>query len=234
MSVITASVGEKIRIYRKKKHMTLHELADRICKSKATVSKYEKGEIAMDLDTLYEVAAALDVHVSLLLYNEPQKTGERESDRFPFFQDTDHFYGYIYDGRESKVIRCFFEMAERLQEGRQKIRLYMNFRDYEQYQLCENTYEGYMEHFDAVTNIFLRNEYLPMEKASIQLLASSLDAAARMGLWNGLSTRPLMPVAAKIMLSRTILPESEELLSQLKISANDIKLFKLYNMFPVL
>lgn len=46
MSIVSKAVGEKIRIYRKKKHMTLAELAECICKSKATVSKYETGAAA--------------------------------------------------------------------------------------------------------------------------------------------------------------------------------------------
>lgn len=234
MSIVTEYVGKSIRIYRKKKQMTLSELADCICKSKATVSKYEKGEISLDLDTLYELAEALDVSVNQLLYTKPKKPRTKENEEPSFFGNTNSFYGYVYDGRENKVIRCFFEVSDFSQTEEQRVRMYMNFQDYENYQLCENTYEGYMEHFDAVTNIFLCNEYLPMEKASIQLLASSLDASIRMGLWNGLSSRPLMPVATKMMLSKTRLKENEELISQLKISSNDIKLFRLYNMFPVL
>ena len=234
MSIVSKAVGEKIRIYRKKKHMTLAELAECICKSKATVSKYEAGEITVDLDTLYELADALNVNVNQLLYTAPPKIKERNDTEYAFFRNISHFYGYIYDGRENKVIHCFFELSPRSEDQHQAVRMYMNFSDYDCFQLCENTYEGFIEHFDAITNIILTNEYLPMEKASIQLLVSSLDAAVRMGLWNGLSTRPLMPIATKIMLSRKQLAESDEMISQLKISANDIKLFKLYNMFPVL
>ena len=52
----------------------------------------------------------------------------------------------------------------------------MNFKDYAHYQKCENTYWGYMEHYNAVTNIHLVNQDSPMEKASAQLLASYLDS----------------------------------------------------------
>lgn len=43
--------------------------------------------------------------------------------------------------------------------------MYMNFEDYDHYQNCENTYKGYMEHFDAVTNITLQNRDVEMETA---------------------------------------------------------------------
>ena len=75
MSELGVRIGENIRIYRRANRMTLNELADRINKSKATVGKYEQGAIALDMDTLYEIAAALKVSpaqlmVSLLPENE--------------------------------------------------------------------------------------------------------------------------------------------------------------------
>ena len=61
MSELTVRMGENIRIYRRANRMTLSELATKINKSKATVGKYEQGTIALDMDTLYEIAAALGV-----------------------------------------------------------------------------------------------------------------------------------------------------------------------------
>ena len=61
MSELSERIGENIRIYRRANRMTLSELALKINKSKATVGKYEQGTIALDMDTLYEIAAALKV-----------------------------------------------------------------------------------------------------------------------------------------------------------------------------
>lgn len=44
----------------------------------------------------------------------------------------------------------------------------------------------------------------------------------------------MMPIAAKMLFSRSRLPEDEALIRQLKISREDIRLLKLYNMFSVL
>ena len=46
---IAHETGERIRYYRKKKQMTIDQLAAAICKSKSCVSKYENGQIAVDL-----------------------------------------------------------------------------------------------------------------------------------------------------------------------------------------
>ncbi|WP_241735556.1 helix-turn-helix domain-containing protein, partial [Streptococcus oralis] len=49
------------------KGLTIQELADRLHKSKATVSKYERGEITLDVLTLQELAQILSVDLAQLL-----------------------------------------------------------------------------------------------------------------------------------------------------------------------
>ena len=46
--------------------MTLQDLADAIHKSRATICKYENGEIAVDIETLYEISQVLQVSISQL------------------------------------------------------------------------------------------------------------------------------------------------------------------------
>ena len=63
MSELNREIGGLIRNYRKAKNLTQDELSEKICKSKSAISKCEKGEIAVDIETLYEIADAIGVHV---------------------------------------------------------------------------------------------------------------------------------------------------------------------------
>ena len=82
MSQISTEIGKQIRTFRKKRKMTLEALAAVICKSKSTVSKYENGEIPVDIETLYEIASALQIHVEQLLYCTPcQPAGQQKQSR---------------------------------------------------------------------------------------------------------------------------------------------------------
>lgn len=65
---INMEIDKKIKNIRKSKNMTIQELANSINKSKSTVSKYENGDISIDIQTLYEISNALNVHVEQLLY----------------------------------------------------------------------------------------------------------------------------------------------------------------------
>ncbi|NMM63373.1 helix-turn-helix transcriptional regulator [Clostridium sp. P21] len=234
MEQISIEVGKRIRNFRKAKKMTIKELADQIYKSKATVSKYEKGEIVIDIVTLYNIAKVLRIQVDQLFCYEPsciesQVTGKKPA----FFQGSSQFYSYIYDGRANKLIRCVIDVLSKTEENRYKVMLYMNIDSYENYQECENTYGGYIEHYDALTNIILRNQATPMEQIIISMLASFMDSSIKWGLMFGISSRPVMPIAAKMLISKKALKEDQGLIDQLTISKEDIRIMKMYNMLAI-
>lgn len=234
MSEINVEIGKKIRNFRKNQKMTIEELAKLINKSKATVSKYEKGEIIIDIVTLYEIADVLQLHVEQLLYCRPKRTVFSTSNTCPaFFNGLSQFYSYVFDGRTNQIMKSVFDVISEVGESRFKVMMYMNVKDYTNYQNCENTYWGYIEHFDALTNIDMRNQDTSMEQIKINILASFLDSDTKWGLFSGISSRPMMPVALKMLFSKKILQENEILIKQLKISKEDIRLLKLYNMLSV-
>ena len=84
-----------------------------------------------------------------------------------------------------------------------------------------------------LSDLNLTNQDSPMEKASCKVLAAYLDAPTKWGLWTGVSSRPIMPIATKMLLSKSPLPMDVALAARLKISREDIRLLKLYNMLPV-
>lgn len=235
MGEISREIGHRIRNFRKSRHMTLEELSALVCKNKSTLSKYETGEIVLDIETIYEIARALGIHVEQLLYCTPDRVSIQASFPKPdFFSGLSQFYSYYYDGRFNRVMRCVFDVLLQSEDDRYKIMMYANFQDYASYQNCETTYWGYMEHYDAITNVILTNQDSPMEKAHGQILATYMNSDTKWGLFTGLSARPMMPVALKMLFSKKRLTEDEALVQLLKVTKEDIRLMKLYNMMTVL
>lgn len=235
MGEISREIGHRIRNFRKSRHMTLDELANIVCKNKSTLSKYENGEIILDIETIYEIARALGIHVEQLLYCTPDRVPIQSSGAKPaFFSGVSQFYSYYYDGRFNCIMRCMFDVLLQSEDNRYKIMMYANFRDYKSYQNCETTYWGYMEHYDSITNVIMTNQDSPMEKANGQIMANYVNSDTKWGLFTGLSARPMMPVAIKMLFSRKRLPEDEALVQMLKVTKEDIRLMKLYNMMTVM
>lgn len=233
MSNIDYETGQKIKELRKMRKLTHAQLAQKIGKTQSTISKYESGEISIDLNTLYRIAEVLQVYVEQLLsLPEPPASPAPRAGCPAFFQGQQKFYSYAYDGRVNQISRRVLDLFPG-QESLTKVMMYMNFRDYDHYQNCENTYKGYMQHFDTITNITLHNRDVVMETVFIQILTPSMNTDTKWALFTGLSTRPIMPCSRKILISKKRLPENEELEQSLKISREDIRRLKHYQMLTV-
>jgi hypothetical protein len=168
----------------------------------------------------------------LLVSQTPHRVVEHEVNP-SFFRDVNRFYAYYYDGRVRKINRSVCDILSRMDVNQYKLIMYMNYENLDRYQHCENIYVGYIKHFDALSIIEVVHQTNPMEHVSVQILASFLDSEVKWGLWNGISSRPLMPVALKMLFSKKPLKEDKVLNEKLKISKDDIRTMKMYNFFSV-
>ena len=71
------SLGERLRLYRCRKHMSRRELAECIGVTAATISNYENDVTAPNMARLMDIAATLDVTISMLMHGrEPEREYE--------------------------------------------------------------------------------------------------------------------------------------------------------------
>ena len=198
--------------------MTVEQLAAAICKSKSCVSKYETGQIAVDLPALYDIAAALDVRVTQLLYLPPVASSTAPFGVVPaFFAGLSQFFLYYYDGRSNQITRCVVDIINENERGVYRVQMFMNVKDYNRYHLCENVYYGTMTHYNTLTMLVLQNQNMEMDHYQV-----------------GIPSRPLMPTSTKVLLSKNIQEETAEFEKDLRFSKEDIRLMKLYNMLTIL
>ena len=121
MSSINTHVGKMIRKYRKAANLTLQQLADAIHKSRATICKYENGDISMDIETLYEISQVLQVSVPQLtdigrLQEEADHSSAYAARKSPFFQ-AKMLYFYFYDGRYNRMKDGVINIHEKEENG---------------------------------------------------------------------------------------------------------------------
>lgn len=75
------NIGEKIKKIRTQQNKSTYELADIINKngfkiSQSAISKIENGRKKIDIETLKEIAKALDIEVDLLITNQKSNIGK--------------------------------------------------------------------------------------------------------------------------------------------------------------
>ena len=79
---VDEKVGRNIRKYRMAYNMTLKELAVRLHKSVSTVSKYEKGDISLDISTFLELSKIFKVSPLAIIGDEIAEEEELNSRRW--------------------------------------------------------------------------------------------------------------------------------------------------------
>lgn len=234
MSGISAHVGRRIRLYRKMKNITIEVFAGMINKSKATVSKYENGDISIDIETLFIIANKLDISVSQLIDLEQEETETEKNlpvaDRH---YEKRRMYMYFYDGRRSRFVRSVIEINGGGENGVYRANLYSDLEDYSNCYQCKFLYHGTMRRYDTFTNFNFENQNNKVEKVFLYAINSFSHNGRMVGMFSGLSTQPILPVSFKFILSPDIMEENEALKEQLVFTKEDIKQMKKMNMFVV-
>lgn len=236
MSNINIHVGKMIRKYRKAANLTLQQLADAIHKSRATICKYENGDISMDIETLYEVSQVLQVSVPQLtdLETVPTEIDHLSADaarKSPFFQ-TKTLYFYFYDGRYNRMKDGVINIHEKEEDGSYRATFSIcsvsgNGRSSESY------YNGSVLYSDMLIRFSFVNQYNPLEEDLLYIF-NPLEFRTRTdGLLCGISSADLMPCAFKCLVALEKQELNEELRKHLLFTKAELQRWKKLNMLLI-
>lgn len=232
MKDISIHVGQRIRLYRKTKDLTIEVLASMIDKSKATISKYENGDIAIDIETLFAISRALGVSINQLVDYEDTTTISTKDNKAVITGKT-RYYLYFYDGRRNRIVKNLIEVQGMGENGIYQANFFADLEDFSNSYRCKFVYHGTMCKFDAFTNFNFENQNNKVERLFIYGINSFAPSGRMVGLMSGLSTQPILPASFKFLLSPHILEENEEMKSELLICKDDMKRMKKMNMFVI-
>jgi transcriptional regulator with XRE-family HTH domain len=102
MDMIEESLGKRVKIARKQKHITLQELAQRTGFTKSYLSKVERSHKLPPYSTLKKIAMALELEVSYLLSEKLEELGDLRLSITPknggkVVENLGSSYGYKYE-----------------------------------------------------------------------------------------------------------------------------------------
>lgn len=221
-------IGRQIRMYRKKRGMTVAEVAERIYKSKATVSKYEKGQLAVCMTTLFSIADVLGVTVEDLIDFAPPLDEERGKS----WQERD-FYMYNHSTNDRSIITSILRVRSDKTEGGavSEARCFYNITSQEQLENCEHIYRGTVEFSELVTVFSLQNCLWNPEKLQILLSTPIRAEQAYLGIYLAMSATTLLPTSGKVIVTNRPIAETESLREDLKFSREELSRMKKQSVF---
>ncbi len=142
--------GLNLKLYRISRKLTLESLGEKIHKTKATISKYEKGEIIPDIITILEICNALEISVSQLF---PKNNNSKKFiNKNPFKTNLLYMYYYTEDRFITSILEIFEDNTEIRVKYFNGVKDILKYADKSSY-----TYEGILESDKTVGYINLIN-----------------------------------------------------------------------------
>ena len=213
------NLGNKIKEVRLSRGMSLDALGKKICKTKATISKYEKNEISLDVFTLLEICNALDCSVTSI-FHENSEIYNAASNTNPF--NCDKLYIYYITGR--KPIVSVMELSP--QNGKTLVKLYNAVKDVNKYASNYSyVYSGELVRSNTLVYIALSNnsQNSQLENVNITVNFPWSDNTNIFSAFISAITPNALPVVKKCIISKKILTNITEYESDLLIANSELK-----------
>ena len=220
------------------KGLTLQELADTIHKSRATVSKYETGDITIDVETLFEISRALDVNMSRLTdYREEKEEELRDPAQYdgesPFFK-AKKLYFYFYDGRYNRMKEAVIHVHKGKPGPDGSFETSMTIQSTTATgRSSEIYYSGTVLYSDMLICFTFITQYNKLEKDLLYIFNPLELRSFTEGLLCGISSADLMPCAFKCIVSLNPREDMDELRKQLLLTPKELRRWKKLNMLIV-
>ena len=224
-NLIQQCVGENIKKFRVAKGLTLDEVAKSIYKSKSTISKYEKGSIAIDIATLSDIANTLDVSLTELIAL-PAKSNIVPSS----LSLVDESYMYSYDGKSKRIIKSVIDCYKTDVKGYYSIQLFYDINDKEHTGECSALYQGSLNKHQIIENYTLQNSQYPIEQIWISSISGLSHTRIQVGFMAGLLNATLLPAVRKIVISPDLMND-KKLMDYLVFSKEEMQNIKKRNIF---
>lgn len=238
MDTLTQHIGSRIRMYRKVQGLTLQELADRIHKSRASLSKYENGEVVLDIETLYDISRELHIGLNQLTDYRPEPVMPLEAQsgemiqKSPFYQ-AKRLYFYFYDGRYHRLKDGIIDITAKpgsseAYEATLSISVVtLNGRSSKSY------YMGSVVYSDVLIRFSFVNQLNALEEDLLYIFNPLELRDYTEGLLCGISSADFMPCAFKCIVTLTPQTLDEAFKQQLLITTRDVNRWKKLNMMMI-
>lgn len=232
MSDLSEHIGKRIKLYRQNKRLTQSQFANQIHKSKSAVSKYECGQISIDIDTLYDIADVLDISIFQLLdyhREKPRLMPEIQG----FFRAPARLYTYYLNKNSTRIVRGVLEINQ-TDEYTFTTTFFADCKDYENLYHCNHLYFGDIHYSDSYVNIVMKNQANEAERI-FMMIANPLhyNASLTVGIVTGISGKYLVPISLKIVFSQHPLTEDEDLRNSLRFTKEDFRRMKQTYCFSI-
>ena len=198
MSEHLKNLGEYLKAIRKSRREKLEDVAFAIGKSVSTVSRYEKGQIPIDLNTLCALSKHYDVDLTQRI---PQVTQAENTENLPDAFVSSTFYLYYNDAKSEREIVSILD--RKYTESGHHLLLFYDVKKKDDPGSCKDIYTGSLVESDVATHIQVRNTKNKSDKIFVILNPPEKSPYERLGVMIcSLEKEGFAPMATKCLLTK--------------------------------
>lgn len=212
--------GQNLKKYRKMKELSQENIATTLGKTKATISKYENGDLLMTAEDIAKVCDELGIYSSDL-FEQEYKNINKENSNNPFKSNRLYVYFYAYDYKTKKYGKgkYILDIIERPDFVRVEFYIPGDNRIY---------LRGYMHADKSVAFISFEN-YEPnnarLEHSLMEINIVNGVNELMLGTYVGTNYQ-YIPSIRKCYFSQKDIEFTDEMLKKLKPTENELKMLK--------
>ena len=220
-------IGARIRVLRKARGYTLDTFSQLVHKSKSILSKYERGDVTLDIITLQEIADALQVPVAAILssvdnaYSSMFITGVKTVQ-----EELERYFAYSIMSRGRATLQKSLLIL-----GKTTAAAYMNIRSEEDITHYDTMYTGEVKRRDSFTRAFLTNVLNDDDIHVIEFPPKLGAHQCSIAVTVTLSVGSYYPMAGSFLLSKVPILDQEWIVQTLAFSRADLKNFQYHNAY---
>ena len=216
--------GERIKNYRIKKGLSQENIATSLGKSKAIVSRYEKGEVLPDARDISIICEELGIYEADLYENNTIRTMQHNKSKNPFGTDKLYVYFNAYNFRTKKFApdKYILELEQKQNICKAKFVDYHDKRIYS---------EGYLICNDEIVFVVMEN-YRPtstrIDVPVIEINICNGTDGLMLGGYFGTNAK-CEPSLRKCYVSKKNVDFTDEMFEQLKLNENEQEILSKQN-----
>lgn len=226
-SLFYTTIGARLRAFRKARKVTLAQLSKLLNKSISTISKYETGEIAVDLETLIDFCRCLDIDIHSLLPDTRTSRRDLLAERY-MSHFVDRLYVYWFKGGENRIHISAIENDNSTFHST----FYFDIKSTQNIYESDYIYSGSLSYSDTSSDYVFYNIMPPYDMLTLSIPTVSKEQTYRISLLTSI-TFFYQRVAIKCLTSQTPVASMEFLTEKLQVTAEETKMLKSTNFFTV-
>ncbi len=216
--------GERLKHYRLKKGLSQENIANLLKKNKATISRYEKGEVIPDVRDISLICSELGIYEADLFGNDTDRTMQHNKSKNPFNTNILYVYFNAYNFRTKKFApdKYILELEQKQNICKAKFIDYHDKRIYS---------EGYLICNDEIAFVVMEN-YKPtstrVDVAVLEINICNGTDSLMLGGYFGTNAK-CEPSLRKCYFSKKDVEFTKEMFEQLKINENEQEILNKQN-----